>query len=74
MDTRQEVTGFGFIARRADNSCMAMWSIRDWWGKLTEKKEMKPEVRDMLLRLDGVYEQQSGTERPDDAAPGSPDR
>lgn len=51
---------------------MAKWSIRDWWGKLTEKEELKPEVRDLLLRLDSVYEQQSGTEqsaRADSPAP-----
>lgn len=31
-------------------------SIRDLWGRATQKKEMKPEVRSMLLDLDGVYE------------------
>jgi hypothetical protein len=31
-------------------------SIRDFWGRATQKKEMKPEVRNMLLDLDGVYE------------------
>jgi hypothetical protein len=36
---------------------MPKWSIRDLWGRLTQKKAMKPEVRDMLLSLDGVYEQ-----------------
>jgi hypothetical protein len=35
---------------------MAKWSIRDLWGRLTQKKAMKPEVRSMLLDLDGVYE------------------
>jgi len=36
---------------------MAKWSINDLWGRLTQKKAMKPEVRDMLTSLDGVYEQ-----------------
>jgi len=40
---------------------MIKLSIRDRWGKLTEKKALNPEMRNMLLRLDGVYEQ-----RPDD--------
>jgi len=31
-------------------------SIRDLWGRATQKKAMKPEVRSMLLDLDGVYE------------------
>ena len=35
---------------------MAKWSIRDLWGRITQKKAMKPEVRSMLLSLDGVYE------------------
>lgn len=35
---------------------MANWSIRDLWGRITQKKAMKPEVRGMLLDLDGVYE------------------
>ena len=35
---------------------MANLSIRDLWGRATQKKEMKPEVRNMLLDLDGVYE------------------
>lgn len=34
---------------------MPKWSIRDLWGKATQKKELKPEVRSMLLDLDGVY-------------------
>jgi hypothetical protein len=41
------------------------WSIRDLWGKLTQKKELKPEMREMLLGLDGVYEQ-----RPDEPRSG----
>jgi len=40
---------------------MIKLSIRDRWGKLTERKALNPEMRDILLRLDGVYEQ-----RPDD--------
>jgi hypothetical protein len=35
---------------------MVKLSIRDLWGRATQKKEMKPEVRSMLLDLDGVYE------------------
>ena len=35
---------------------MAKWSIRDLWGRITQKKAMKPEVRSMLLDLDSVYE------------------
>jgi hypothetical protein len=35
---------------------MVKLSIRDLWGRATQKKEMKPEVRSMLLELDGVYE------------------
>ena len=31
--------------------------IRDLWGKHTEKKALPPEVRNMLVDLDGVYEQ-----------------
>ena len=35
---------------------MAKWSIRDLWGRLTQKKQLNPEVRSMLLNLDGVYD------------------
>jgi hypothetical protein len=35
---------------------MAKLSIRDLWGRATQKKEMNPEVRNMLLDLDGVYD------------------
>jgi hypothetical protein len=38
---------------------MPKWSIRDLWGKLTEKKALKPEVRDTLMSLDGIYHQPS---------------
>jgi len=38
---------------------MTRWSIRDLWGRLTEKKAMKPETRDMLLGLSGIYEQRA---------------
>ena len=39
--------------------------IRDLWGKHTEKKALTPEVRSMLVDLDGVYEQNdSGDSRP----------
>ena len=35
---------------------MAKWSIRDLWGRLTQKKQLNPEMRSMLLNLDGVYD------------------
>jgi hypothetical protein len=35
---------------------MAKWSIRDLWGRITQKKQMNPEMKNMLLSLDGVYE------------------
>ena len=39
--------------------------IRDLWGKHTEKESLTPEVRNMLVDLDGVYEQNdSGDSRP----------
>ena len=41
---------------------MAKLSIRDFWGRATQKKELKPEVRDMLLNLDGVYERKEPVE------------
>jgi hypothetical protein len=37
-------------------------SIRDLWGKRTEKKALNPDMRDMLLSLDGVYEPRASTE------------
>jgi len=42
---------------------MAKVSIRDLWGRLTQKKAMNPEMRNMLLSLDGVYD----PKRPGDA-------
>ena len=38
---------------------MPKWSIRDFWGKRTEKKALNPDMRDMLLSLDGVYDPKS---------------
>ena len=35
------------------------------WGKRTEKKALNPEMRNMLVSLDGVYEQGS----PSDSRP-----
>jgi hypothetical protein len=35
---------------------MAKLSVRDLWGRLTQKKALNPEMRNMLLKLDGVYE------------------
>jgi hypothetical protein len=39
--------------------------IRDLWGKRTEKKALNPEMRNMLVSLDGAYEQG----RPSDSRP-----
>jgi len=52
-------------ARSADNRTM-LKSIRDLWGRATQKKEMKPEVRSMLLDLDGVYERREAVAPPQD--------
>ena len=41
---------------------MANLSIRDFWGRATQKKELNPEVRDMLLNLDSVYERREPIE------------
>ena len=38
---------------------MPKWSIRDFWGKRTENKALNPDMRDMLLSLDGVYDPKS---------------
>jgi hypothetical protein len=38
---------------------MPKWSIRDFWGKRTEKKALNPDMRDMLMRLEGVYDPKS---------------
>jgi hypothetical protein len=46
-------------ARRAENKSMLKRLIRDLWGKRTEKKALNPEMRNMLVSLDGVYEQGS---------------
>ena len=35
---------------------MSKWSIRDLWGRLTQKKQLNPEMRSMLLNLEGVYD------------------
>ena len=35
---------------------MVKLSIRDLWGKHTQKKELNPQMRTMLMGLDGVYE------------------
>jgi hypothetical protein len=43
-------------AAAAENKRMAKLSIRDLWGRLTQKKAMNPDMRNMLLKLDGVYE------------------
>ena len=43
--------------------------IRDLWGRITQKKAMKPEVRNMLLKLDGVYEQRHPESAKDSVEP-----
>ncbi len=48
---------------------MPKWSIRDLWGRLTQEKAMKPEVRNMLTSLDGVYEQRPVDVSQSSAAP-----
>ena len=51
----------------ADNRGMVKLSIRYLWGRATQKKEIKPEVRSMLLDLDGVYERrEAGVPQQDD--------
>jgi hypothetical protein len=45
---------------------MVKLSIRDFWARATQKKEMKPEVRNMLLDLDGVYERRETVVLPHD--------
>ena len=35
---------------------MPKWSIRDFWGKRTEKKALNADMRGMLMSLDGVYD------------------
>jgi hypothetical protein len=44
------------LAAAAENKRMTKLSIRDLWGRLTQKKAMNPEMRNMLLKLDGVYD------------------
>ena len=48
---------------------MAKWSIRDLWGRLTQKKAMNPEMRNMLLSLDGVYEPKAPGDAQETATP-----
>ena len=38
--------------------------IRDLWVKHTDKRALTPEVRNMLVDLDGVYERKSTDARP----------
>jgi len=35
---------------------MSKWSIRDLWGRLTQKKALNPDMKNMLMSLDGAYE------------------
>jgi hypothetical protein len=57
---------------------MAKW-IRDLWGRLTQKKALNPEMRTMLMSLDGVYDPEApsvaadGNQREQDAS-GESDR
>jgi hypothetical protein len=48
---------------------MPKWSLRDLWGKRTEKKALNPEMRDMLLKLDGVYDPHVATSERSNGAP-----
>jgi hypothetical protein len=48
---------------------MPKWSLRDLWGKRTEKKALNPEMRDMLLKLDGVYDPHVSPSGPPAGAP-----
>jgi hypothetical protein len=48
---------------------MAKWSIRDLWGRLTQKKQMNPEMKNMLLSLDGVYDPKRPGDAPSSAHP-----
>ena len=43
-------------AASADKKDMPKWSIRDLWGRLTQKKALNPEMRNILMSLDGVYD------------------
>ena len=52
---------------------MAKWSIKDLWGKHTEKKTLNPEMRDMLMSLDGVYEPKGADVPPPEADRDQPD-
>jgi hypothetical protein len=54
-ESREALPVLTRTAVSADNRSM-LKSIRDLWGRATQKKAMKPEVRNMLLELDGVYE------------------
>jgi hypothetical protein len=54
-------------------------SIRDLWGKLTEKKAMNPETRETLLSLSGIYDQrrppnpsEDASEHPEETPRGNP--
>ena len=49
-------------ARRAETLDMLKRSIRDLWGKRTEKKALTPEVRGLLLGLGSVYEEKGSTD------------
>ena len=49
-------------ARHAENLRMLKRLIRDLWEKRTEKKALNPEMRNMLVGLDGVYEQESSND------------
>jgi hypothetical protein len=44
--------------------------IRDMWGKRTEKKALNPEMRHMLVSLDGVYEKGSPSDSRQTTDPG----
>jgi len=49
---------------------MPKWSLRDLVAKRTEKKKLDPQMRDMLLSLDGVYEARPRSPEPMSGEPG----
>ena len=47
-----------------DGSNVPKLSFRGLIARKTEKKALTPQMRDMLVRLDGVYEQRPSNEPP----------
>ncbi|HEX4746647.1 MAG TPA: hypothetical protein VFU99_07165 [Gaiellaceae bacterium] len=50
---------------------MPKWSLRGLRGKRTEKQALSPEMREMLLKLDGVYDPRVAPAPAPDAARGT---